>query len=128
MEAAVDTPTVMFIIGAVVCALSTVVCWAMTALRNHPADSSIISLALIELYLIGYGIYAGIRQIMGAEILGQAWEFWGYIITALLLPVGVFIWAMVDKTRWSNLVMSFVGLVVFVMIYRLEVIWWGSAL
>lgn len=120
--------TVMFLIGAGVCGLSVLVCWVMTAVRDHPADSSILSLAAIELYLIVYGIYAGIRQLGGASVTGEAWEFWGYILTALLLPVGVFIWAMIDKTRWSNLVMSFVGLVVFVMVYRLEEIWWGSAL
>jgi len=120
--------TVMFLIGTIVCGLSVLVCWTMTAVRDHPADSSIISLAAIELYLLAYGVYAGIRQFAGASVTGEAWEFWGYIVTALLLPVGVFIWAMIDKTRWSNLVMSFVGLVVFVMVYRLEEIWWGSAL
>lgn len=120
--------TVMFLIGAIVCGLSVLVCWTMTAVRDHPADSSIISLAAIELYLLAYAVYAGIRQLGGASVTGEAWEFWGYILTALLLPVGVFIWAMIDKTRWSNLVMSFVGLVVFVMVYRLEEIWWGSAL
>lgn len=120
--------TIMFIAGTVICALSTLICWIMTALRNHPADSSIISLAAIELYLIVYAVYAGVRQLMGAAITGEAWEFWGYIVTALLLPVGVFAWAVIDKTRWSNLVMSFVGLVVFVMVYRMEEIWWGSAL
>lgn len=118
----------MFIVGTAVCGLSTLICWLMTALRSHPADSSIISLAVIELYLIVYGVYAVIRQALGETIVGEAWEFWGYVLTALLLPVGVFVWAVIDKTRWSNLVMSFVGLVVFVMIYRLEEIWWGSAL
>lgn len=118
----------MFLIGTVICALSVLTCWVMTALRTHPADSAIISLAAVELYLIAYGVYAGIRQAMGASVVGPVWEFWGYVITVLLLPVGVFIWAIIDKTRWSNLVMSFVGLVVFVMVYRLEEIWWGSAL
>ena len=118
----------MFILGTVICALSVLTCWTMTAVRSHPADSAIISLAVIELYLITYTVYAGIRQTLGEPVLGPVWEFWGYIITVLLLPVGVFIWAVIDKTRWSNLVMSFVGLVVFVMVYRLEEIWWGSAL
>ncbi|MGO1193658.1 MAG: hypothetical protein ACTMHH_07270 [Nesterenkonia sp.] len=118
----------MFIIGTVICALSVLTCWTMTAVRSHPADSSIISLAAIELYLIVYAVYAGIRQSTGASVTGPVWEFWGYILTVVLLPVGVFIWAVIDKTRWSNLVMSFVGLVVFVMVYRLEEIWWGSAL
>lgn len=118
----------MFVVGAAICALSTLTCWVMTAVRSHPADSSIISLALIELYLIVYAVYAGIRQSMGQAVVGEAWEFWGYIITVLVLPIGVFIYAVIDKTRWSNLVMSFVGLVVFVMVYRLEEIWWGSAL
>nr|WP_147108976.1 hypothetical protein [Nesterenkonia populi] len=118
----------MFVIGTVICALSSLTCWAMTALRTGPADSSIVSVAVIELYLIVYGIYAGVRQLTaGPEIAGEAWEFWGYVLTALLLPVGVLVWAVLDRTRWSNLVMSFVGLVVFVMIYRLEEIWFGTA-
>lgn len=124
----VGTPTVMFLIGAAVCGLSTLICWVMTALRSHPADSSIVSLAVVELYLLSYGAYAAVRQLGGAGLVGEGWEFWGYIATALLLPVGVFVWAVIDKTRWSNLVMSFVGLVVFVMVYRMEEIWWGSAL
>ena len=121
--------TVMFVVGTAVCAASMLTCWVMTALRGHPADSSIVSLAAVELYLIAYGVYAGFRQLASAAtIVGEGWEFWGYVLTALLLPVGVFVWAMVDRTRWSNLVMSFVGPVVFVMLYRMEEIWWGSAL
>lgn len=121
--------TVMFVVGTVVCGASMLTCWAMTALRSHPADSSIVSLAAVELYLLAYGVYAALRQIVSdVGIVGEGWEFWGYVLTALLLPVGVFVWAMVDRTRWSNLVMSFVGPVVFVMVYRMEEIWWGSAL
>lgn len=90
--------TAMFIIGAVICAVSTLICWTMTALRRHPADSSIISLAAVELYLFAYAGYAAVRQSGGASVVGEAWEFWGYIFTALLLPVGVFVWAVIDKT------------------------------
>lgn len=121
--------TVMMIVGTVVCAASLLICWVMTPVRDHPADSSIVSIAAVELFLLAYGVYAGVRQLgFDAPILGEVWEFWGYLATALLLPIGVFIWAMVDRTRWSNLVMSSVGLVVFVMVYRMEEIWWGSAL
>lgn len=121
--------TVMMIVGTVVCAASMLICWAMTGVRKHPADSSIVSIAAVELFLLAYGLYAGVRQLgFDAAITGEVWEFWGYLATALLLPIGVFIWAMVDRTRWSNLVMSSVGLVVFVMVYRMEEIWWGSAL
>lgn len=121
--------TVMFVIGTAVCLASTLICWLMTALRNHPADSAILSLAAVELYLIAYGVYGAVRQgAFGAALVGEGWEFWGYVLTALLLPIGVFVWAMVDRTRWSNLVMGFVGPVVFVMVYRMEEIWWGSAL
>lgn len=120
--------TVIFLIGTIICAASTLICWVMTGIRRHPADSSIISIAAIELYLVVYTVYSLVHRAWGDNVQGEAWEFWGYILTALLLPVGVFVWAVVDKTRWSNLVMSFVGLVVFVMVYRMEEIWHGSAL
>lgn len=110
--------------GTAVCAASLLVCVAMTFLRRHPADSSILSLAAVELFLLVYGGGSLLRG--GAEpIRGEVWEFWGYVLTALIVPVVAFLWAVTDKTRWSNLVMAAVGPTVFVMLHRMQVIWFG---
>ncbi len=113
-----------FWVGTVICAASLVTCVTMTAVRRHPADSSILSVAAVELFLLVYGVGALLRG--GAEpIRGETWEFWGYVITALIVPVVAFLWAVTDKTRWSNVVLAAVGPTVFVMLHRMQVIWFG---
>ncbi|MCG7422453.1 hypothetical protein KW076_10770 [Micrococcus porci] len=112
--------------GAVVGGLSFVVCLAMTALRRHPADSSIVSVAAVELFLLVYGVVGAFRQLGGQPLNGPTWEFWGYVLTALLVPVIAVAWAVTDKTRWSNLVMAVAGPTVVVMLHRMQVIWFGQ--
>lgn len=117
-----------FIAGVIICALSFVLSVLATILRDHPDDYAIISVAAVELFLIVYGISAAIRQAGGETLVGEPWEFWGYVLTALFVPVVAFAWAITDKTRWSNAVLAAVGLTVFVMLYRMEQIWDGATL
>lgn len=111
-----------FYTGAVIGTLSAVICIIATIIRNHPADSSILSLAAVEIFLVVYAIYALISPI---PLNGPGWEFWGYIFTGLILPPIAFFWGITDKTRWSNMVMAAVGPTILVMIHRLQVIWHG---
>jgi hypothetical protein len=67
-----------------------------------------------------------VRQAGGEAVSGEPWEFWGYVITALLIPPIAFWWAVTDKTRWSNVVLAAAGITVFVMLYRMEQIWDGA--
>lgn len=112
--------------GLAVGALSFAVCLAMTALRRHPADASIVSVAAVELFLLVYGVVGAFRQLGGDPLNGPGWEFWGYVLTALIVPVIAVAWAVTDKTRWSNLVMAVVGPTVVVMLHRMQVIWHGQ--
>jgi hypothetical protein len=111
--------------GTALCAVSMLICVVMTVLRRFPADASILSIAAVELFLLVYGIGAAFRMTGAEPIRGPAWEFWGYVLTALVVPVVAFVWAVTDKTRWSNLVMAFAGPTIFVMLYRMQVIWFG---
>lgn len=112
--------------GVVVGLVSFAVCVAMTVLRRHPADSSIISVAAVELFLLVYAAAAVVRQLGGERLHGPGWEFWGYILTALIVPVVAVVWASSDKTRWGNLVMAVAGPTVVVMLHRMQVIWFGQ--
>lgn len=111
-----------FYTGVVISGLSAIICIVATIFRKHPADSAIVSLAAIELFLAVYAVYALISPV---PLNGPGWEFWGYIFTALLLPPIAFFWGITDTTRWSNLVMAAVGPTILVMIHRLQVIWHG---
>ena len=117
----------LFVIGTVVCVLSAVLCLGAGILGRPPNDITILAVAAVELYLLVYTVAALIRQLTGEPVLGEAWEFWGYLLTALLVPVGAFWWSIIEKTRWSNFVLGATGLTIFVMLYRMEQIWDGVA-
>lgn len=116
-----------FLVGVLVCALSAALCVGAALLRRPPNDITILATAAVELFLIAYAVGAIIRQLTGEPVLGEAWEFWGYLLTALVVPVGAFWWSILDRTRWSNFVLGAAGLTVFVMLFRMEQIWDGVA-
>lgn len=115
-----------FIAGTVVCLLSTLLCVGAALVRQPPNDITILAVAAVELFLLVYAGAGIIRQISGEPVAGEAWEFWGYLLTALLIPVGAFWWAILERSRWSNLVLGAVGVTIFVMLVRMEQIWDGA--
>ena len=80
---------------------------------------SILAVPLL-VYLVG----SIVRVAMGEKIAGEPWEFWGYIITALIIPVAAVYWAILERTRWSNFVMGAVGVTALVMAARMNQIWY----
>lgn len=121
-------PDPFFVVGTAVCALSLLICLTALVMKPYPGDAAILSVAAVELFLVAYGVGGGIRQAGGEAVRGEAWEFWGYLITALLVPVAAFWWAIADKTRWSNAVLAAAPLTIFVMLFRMEQIWDGATL
>lgn len=115
-----------FIAGALICAVTVLLGVIAAITRDYPDDFTLVSVAALELFLLVYGVSAGIRQAGGQAISGEPWEFWGYLITALFVPALAFVWAVTDKSRWSNLVLAASGLTVFVMLFRMEQIWDGA--
>ncbi|WP_342022129.1 hypothetical protein AAE021_09655 [Arthrobacter citreus] len=118
----------MFIVGTIVCLVSLVLCFGAAILKQGPNDLTILSVAAVELFLLVYAVFGVIRQMGGEGVAGEAWEFWGYLFTALLIPVGAIWWSLMDRSRWSNLVLGAVGITVFVMLFRMEQIWDGAPL
>lgn len=115
-----------FIAGAILCAVALILGVVATVFRDYPDDFSLISVALLEVFLVVYGVSGAVRQAGGQAIAGEPWEFWGYLLTALLIPALAFVWAVTDKSRWSNTVLAVSGVIVFVMLFRMEQIWDGA--
>jgi hypothetical protein len=112
-----------FIAGTAICLLAALICGVAAVIRQPPNDITILSLAAVELFLLVYGVAAVIRQLGGEPVAGEAWEFWGYWVTALLVPVAAFWWSMVERSRWSNIVLGAAALTISVMLVRMEQIW-----
>ncbi|RAM36421.1 hypothetical protein [Arthrobacter globiformis] len=104
--------------------LSTLICVAAGIMKKAPNDITILSVAAVELALLVYLVGSIVRVIAGEHIAGEAWEFWGYLATALLLPVAAVYWSVLERTRWSNFVLAAVGVTALVMAARMNQIWY----
>jgi hypothetical protein len=104
--------------------ISTVICLTAGILKKAPNDVTILSVAAVELALLVYLVGSIIRVAAGEQIAGETWEFWGYLLTALVLPVGAVYWSILERTRWSNFVLAAVGVTALVMAARMNQIWY----
>lgn len=90
---------------------------------RRPSDYSVGSLALLELLLIVQVIAALVAPLAGNPPTGDPLEFWVYLVSAVLLPVGSVLWALLERSRWSTVVLGVAALAIAVMVWRMHVIW-----
>ncbi|MBD8205615.1 hypothetical protein IFU08_00555 [Microbacterium sp. CFBP 8790] len=90
---------------------------------RRPGDVTVGSLALIELLLIVQIVVAIIAPFAGNPPSGSLLEFWTYLASAALVPVAGAAWALIERSRWSTVIMGVAALAVAVMVWRMYVIW-----
>ncbi|MGP0223841.1 hypothetical protein [Paenarthrobacter sp. NCHU4564] len=110
----------ILIIGLV----SSIVCIVAGVLKKAPNDITILSVLAVEAALLVYLVGSIVRVALGEEMAGEPWEFWGYLVTALMIPLGAVYWSILEKTRWSNFVLAAVGVTALVMAARMNQIWY----
>lgn len=98
-------------------------CLGLGFAGRRPSDLSVGSLALVEVLLIVQVVVAFIAPFAGNPPTGDLLEYWVYLISAVILPIGGVVWALVDRSRWSTVVLGVVALAVAVMVWRMQVIW-----
>lgn len=94
---------------------------------RRPSDYSVGALALVELLLIIQLVVAIVAPFVGNPSLGNTLEFWVYLVSAVLLPLAGVAWALIERSRWSTVIMGIVALAVAVMVWRMHTIWTGAA-
>lgn len=90
---------------------------------RRPSDLTVGSLALVELLLIVQIVVAIIAPFVGNPPTGSPLEFWVYLVSAALLPIAGVGWALLERSRWSTVIMGIAALAVAVMVWRMHVIW-----
>lgn len=90
---------------------------------RRPSDWTVGSLALIEVLLIAQVVMAIIAPFAGNPPSGSLLEYWTYLVSAVLLVFGGVAWALLERSRWSTVIMGVVGLSVAVMVWRMHIIW-----
>lgn len=110
-----------------IAAAAALFCIVSGLARRVPNDYTVGALALIELLLIVQLVVAIIAPFAGNSPTGSVVEFYIYLVVALLLPPLSAIWALVDRTRWSNVVMGAGAFAVAVMVVRMLQIWTANS-
>ena len=110
-------------IQVVVAVLAGLLCLALGFAGRKPSDLSLGALAIVELLLIVQLVVAIIAPAAGNQPVGSLLEFYTYLISAVLLPIGAGFWALVDRSRWSTVVLGTAALAIAVMVYRMQQIW-----
>lgn len=103
--------------------LAGLLCLGFGFAGRPPADLTLGALVLVELLLIAQVVVALIAPAVGNPPTGSALEFWLYLISACLIPPLAVFWALVDRGRWSTVVLGVGALAVAVMVYRMHQIW-----
>lgn len=106
-----------------VAAAAALLCTVLGLVGRRPSDLSVGSLAFVQLLLIAQIVVALIAPFVGNPPTGSLLEYWTYLVSAALLPVAGVAWALVERSRWSTVVMGVAAGAVAVMVWRMHVIW-----
>jgi len=90
---------------------------------RRPSDWTVGSLAVVELLLVAQVVIAIIAPFAGNPPTGRLLEFWVYLVSAVLLPFAAVAWALLERSRWSTVIMGIAALSIAVMVWRMQVIW-----
>ena len=110
-----------FTIDQVVVAVAAgLLCIVLGLAGRRPSDLSVGGLALVELLQI---VIAIIAPLAGNPPTGSLLEFWVYLVSAALIPPAAVAWALLERSRWSTVIMGIGALAVAVMVWRMQAIW-----
>jgi len=100
-----------------------VLCIVLGLAKRLPGDVSMGAVAVVELMLVAQLVIAIVAPLVGNEPSGSLPEFYIYLISALILPLAGGFWALVERNRWSTVILGGVCLAIAVMVYRMGQIW-----
>lgn len=98
-------------------------CLILGLAGKSPNDLTLGSLVLVEILLLGQLVVAIIAPATGNTASGSVLEFYVYLVSAVLIPPAAAVWALVERGRWSTVILGVAALAVAVMVYRMEQIW-----
>lgn len=111
------------IIQIAVAVAAAVFCLVLGLVGRRPSDYSVGALALVELLLVVQVIVAIAAPFAGNPPTGDLLEFWVYLVSAVLLPIGAVLWALMERSRWSTVILGVAAVAVAIMVWRMHVIW-----
>lgn len=93
--------------------------------KRKPSLVSLSLVGLVELGLVVQLIASIVLVAGGERAKTDTVEFFAYLIVALMIPAGAAIWALVERTRWSTMVLGVSAATAAIMLSRMQQIWLG---
>lgn len=100
-----------------------VLCVILGLFRRKPGDLAMGSVALVEVLLLAQLVIAIVAPFTGNSPTGSVVEFYIYLICALVIPLLAVFWALVERDRWSTVILGVACLAIAVMVVRMNIIW-----
>lgn len=86
-------------------------------------SASLVATGVVELLVIGQ-LFVAIFVLAGGEASkGSIFEFFGYLLVALIVPVAAAFFALAEKTKNATIILGIGGLTIAVMLLRMWTIW-----
>ncbi|AZZ51208.1 MULTISPECIES: hypothetical protein [Rathayibacter] len=102
-------------------------CLVLGMIGRRPSDVTVGATAIVELLLIVQLAVAIVSPLVGNRPSGSLPEFYIYLVSALILPLAAGFWALIERSRWSTVILGVVCLAIAVMVYRMHQIWFFQA-
>ncbi len=93
--------------------------------KRKPSLVSLSLIAAVELGLIVQTVISVVLVINGDRAKTDTIEFFAYLLVALLIPAGGAFWALIERNRWSTMILAVAAATVAVMLARMQQIWLG---
>jgi len=112
--------TTVTIVVAIVAGLAAVI---IGLAGRPPADLTNGAIVVVEVLLVVQLVISLVSPLFGNYPTGSGLEFWVYLVTAILIPPLAILWGLLERNRWSTVVLGVASLAVAVMVYRMYQIW-----
>lgn len=90
---------------------------------RKPNDLTVLSVVLVEVLLLAQVVVMIVAPGAGNPPTGNPLEVWMYLISALLIPPLAIFWALIERNKWSNVVLGTAAFAIAVMLWRMQQIW-----
>lgn len=95
--------------------------------KRTPNDYTLGSIVLLGVLLFIQIIVTIFQPGFGNSPTGSLLEFWMYLITAFLMVLAGSVWALVERSIMSNVMLGLLAGSIAVMLVRMDVIWFVNS-
>ncbi|MEO6116516.1 MAG: hypothetical protein ABIP33_09045 [Pseudolysinimonas sp.] len=107
----------------IVACAAGLLCVVIGLAGRRPNDLTLGAVVLVELLLLAQLVIAVVSPGLGNQPTGSVPLFYVYLISGLLIPPLAVFWALIERTRWSTVVLGVAAFAIAVMVVRMAQIW-----